>query len=50
VTCDAVPAYSSASKLAGVVSFYKSGGFTAGDGIMGYAANANAYLGWSAEL
>lgn len=50
VTCDAVPTYSSASKLAGVVSFYKSGGFTAGDGIMGYAANANAYLGWSAEL
>lgn len=50
VTCDAVPAYSSASSLSAVVSFYKSGGFTAGAGGMGFAANANAYLGWSAEL
>ena len=49
--CDQVPAYTSfTTKWAGFSLFYRSGFFTAGNGASALAANANAFLGWSAEL
>jgi hypothetical protein len=48
--CSSVPTFSSATTDNLRVSFTVASGFTAGRGAIGRAANANAYLGWSAEL
>jgi hypothetical protein len=46
----AVPTYSSATTYAIRVNFSTAGSFTASSCAIGRSANANAYLGWSAEL
>jgi hypothetical protein len=48
--CNAVPTFSSSTTYALRVNFATAGIFTANSCALGRAANANAYLGWSAEL
>lgn len=49
-TCSVVPTYQGATKWNATVVFEAASGLTAGYGANGRSANANAYLGWSAEL
>lgn len=49
-TCSVVPTFQTATKWNASVVFEAASGLTAGYGANGRAANANAYLGWSAEL
>lgn len=48
--CNAVPTFSSSTTYAIRVNFATAGVFTANSCALGRSANANAYLGWSAEL
>ena len=50
VTCSSVPVFQIASTAGGSSVFTVASGIVAGNGTIGFAANANSYLGWSAEL
>jgi len=49
-TCSSVPLYETATLFSTTTQFPVASGLTAGQGSMGRSLNANAYLGWSAEL
>jgi hypothetical protein len=48
--CNAVPTFANANQNSARVGFTVASGLTAGQGSLGRAATAGAYLGWSAEL
>jgi hypothetical protein len=48
--CNAVPTFANANQNSARVAFTVASGLTAGQGSLGRAASAGAYLGWSAEL
>ena len=50
VTCSSVPVFQIATTAGGSSVFTVATGIVAGNGTIGFAANANSYLGWSAEL
>lgn len=50
VGCNSVVSFGNASTEEIIVGFPVASGLTAGQAVLGRAANANAYLGWSAEL
>jgi hypothetical protein len=49
-TCTAVPTFAQATQTYSRITLTSAGTFTANSAAMIRAANANAYLGWSAEL
>jgi len=50
VTCSAVPIFSRGSQNTCTIQYTVASGLTAGEGFLMRGANANAFLGWSAEL
>ena len=50
VTCSSVPVFQIATTAGGSSVFTVATGIVAGNATIGFAANANSYLGWSAEL
>ena len=50
VNCTLVPVFNSASVIQATVIFQVTAGLVAGNSSQALATNANAYLGWSAEL
>ena len=50
VTCSSVPVFQIATTAGASSVLTVASGIVAGNGTIGFAANANSYLGWSAEL
>jgi len=50
VTCSAVPSFNQCTNVLSETVFTVASGLTAGNATVGLVLNANAYLGWSAEL
>jgi hypothetical protein len=50
VNCSAIPSLFNASEFGSFVTLTFASGLTAGEAVITRSANADAFLGWSAEL